>query len=311
MRYFEQFSQMKKLNTLLGIILGLTLICCSSDSDENSNSQKHLTNINYSYLDGQIRLTQNLVYDANNNLIEINDENGLVMSSYDYNGSDRLIKVVDFQYNDDGTNFEFIKNISYNNDNKISNIEIIDNIYNAEDGKLIGMYNYNKVVNYGDNTITVVTDGIGSETVILSLSNNWITGVKIIRKNTLQADMVFTYDNEGNCISGSGLYQPGLYDTTDIDLNVIYGNEEKNPHFNAFFYFNVLCYNNSFFNLKRVLIEQQGTKYPKKIQWYQFEGWNYRDYHEYSFDIDGSIISKKTNVFNTNTYGEIVSYTWE
>ncbi len=301
---------MKNLNIFFGIILGLTLICCSSDNGDNSNSQKKLTKIIYN-VNGQVRLTQNLVYDTNDDLIEINDENGLVESSYGYNSSNNLIQVIDYQYNDDNSNFEMIKNISYNNDNKISNIEEIFNVYNADDGTLNYQNNSNRMVTYGNNSITIIYDDISNRMVELTLSNNLITGVKIFSSNELVSDMVFSYDDEGNCISGSGPYEPGLYDTTDIDLNVIYGNKEKNTHFNALFDYNVLFNSSSFFLLKEVLVNQQGNRYPERIQWYQFNGWNYRDYIDYSFDINGYIISKRINIINTNTYSEIITYTWE
>ena len=302
---------MKKIKTVLGIILISTVLCCSSDSAENSDSQKKLTNITYRNLDGQIRLSQNLVYDANDNLIEISDADGVVINSYSYNASNLLIKVVDYQYNDDQTFFEIIKNISYNNENKISAIEELFNVYNAEDGSLNYQNTSNRQVIYGADSITVITDGFGGRTVELTLSNDLITGVKIFRYDALESDLVFTYDDEGNCISGSGPYEPGLYDTNDIDVSVIYGNEVKHPHFNAFFDFNVLCYNSSFFSLKEVLINQQGTRYPERIQWYQFENWNNKEINGYSFDRDGYIISNYTNVHNTNTYAEIINYTWE
>lgn len=302
---------MKKIKTVLGIILISTVLCCSSDSAENSDSQKKLTNITYRNLDGQIRLSQNLVYDANDNLIEISDADGVVINSYSYNASNLLIKVVDYQYNDDQTFFEIIKNISYNNENKISAIEELFNVYNAEDGSLNYQNTSNRQVIYGADSITVITDGFGGRTVELTLSNDLITGVKIFRYDALESDLVFTYDDEGNCISGSGPYQPGLYDTTDIDLNVTYGNQEKNPFFNIFFEFNILYNNNSFFNLKEVLVNQQGTRYPERIQWYQFENWNNKEINDYSFDRDGYIISNYTNVHNTNTYAEIINYTWE
>ena len=302
---------MKKLNILLGILLGLTLICCSADISTNNNSQKKLTKITYSYLDGQIRLVKNFVYDSDNNLIEINDANGLVSSSYTYNNANSLSKIVDYQYNDDQTNFEIIKNISYNSDSKISEIEELFNVYNSKDGTLNYQNYLIKKITYSDNNITIITDHYGGRTVDLTLSNNLITAVKIFRFGNLEADMVFTYDDEGNCISGSGPYQPGLYDTTDIDLNVTYGNQEKNPFFNIFFEFNILYNNNSFFNLKEVLVNQQGTRYPERIQWYQFENWNNKEINDYSFDRDGYIISNYTNVHNTNTYAEIINYTWE
>ena len=302
---------MKKLNILLGILLGLTLICCSADISTNNNSQKKLTKITYSYLDGQIRLVKNFVYDSDNNLIEINDANGLVSSSYTYNNANSLIKIVDYQYNDDQTNFEIIKNISYNSDSKISEIEELFNVYNSKDGTLNYQNYLIKKITYSDNNITIITDHYGGRTVDLTLSSNLITAVKIFRFGNLEADMVFTYDDEGNCISGSGPYQPGLYDTTDIDLNVTYGNQEKNPFFNIFFEFNILYNNNSFFNLKEVLVNQQGTRYPERIQWYQFENWNNKEINDYSFDRDGYIISNYTNVHNTNTYAEIINYTWE
>lgn len=306
----RHFDKMKNLKILIGLILGLTLIGCSSDDADNNGSQKKLTKIIHN-VNGHVILTQNLLYDKNNNLIEINDENGLVESSYNYNSINNIIQVIDYQYNDDNSNFEMIKNISYNNDNKISNIEEIFNVYNADDGTLNYQNNSNRIVTYGNNSISIVYDDISNRKVELVLSNNLITRVKIFSSNVLESDMIFSYDNEGNCISGRGAYEPGLYDTTDIDLNVIYGEKEKHAHFNTLFDYNILFNSNSFFLLKEVLVNQQGNRYPERIQWYQFEGWNYRDYIDYSIDKNGYIVTKRINIFNSNTYSEIITYTWE
>jgi YD repeat-containing protein len=300
---------MKNLNILLGLVIGLSIICCSSNNSENNNSQKKLTKITYITLGGGIRLVQNLIYDTNGNLIEIIDDEGFVTTTYSYNNSNLLVKKVDYQDNDDDTSFEIIKNISYNNENKISNIEELFNVYHL-DGSLYYQNLSNKKVSYGNNFITTTSDALGNNTVEFTLTNNLITRAKLIQYGNLVADMAFTYDDEGNCISGSGPYEPGLYDTNDIDLSVIYRNEEKNHFFNTFFDYNILYNNDSFFVLKEALINQQGTKYPEKIQWYQFNGWTYKESIDYSFDSDGYIISKKTNIFSQNP-GEIINYTWE
>jgi len=301
---------MKLLNIFLGILLGLTIISCASDDTPENNSRKKITQITYSYPNGQIRLTEKFIYDANDNLKEVINANGLILRSFSYDNLNFLIKVIDYHYNDNQFLYEVIKKISYNSNNKIDNIEELFNVYDSN-GNFDHQYSRNKNIIYGNNTIKSISDGIDNNTVEFTISDNLITRAKIFYGNNLIADMIFTYDSEGNCISGNGPYKPGLYDTNNIDLNVTYGDKEKKPFFNTFFDFNVLFYNDSFFYLKEVLVNQQGTKYAERIQWYQYENWNYRDYNDYSFDIDGYVISKKTNFHNTNTFAEITTYYWE
>jgi YD repeat-containing protein len=301
--------QPKKTNILLGIIIGLTILCCASDDNsENNNPEKKLTQITYRYLDGQVRLTQNLVYDTNNNLIEINDTDGLITTSYSYNSTNLLIKKEDYEYRDidKSVRFRITKNISYNSNHKISNIQELVNVYHS-DGNLNYQNSSNIKVTYGHNTITSIKDLFGINKVEYTLSNNLITAIKISHNDIVLADMFFVYDDKGNCISGSGPYKPGLYDTNDIELSATYGNKEKNPFFNTFFDFNIL-YNNSFYYISETLINQQGTKYPEEMQWYKFEEADYKTTYNNSFDPNGYIISKKVNQFTTNP--EIVTYTW-
>lgn len=302
----------RNLYILLGIILGSTIICCSSDNNsEGNHTDKKLIQITNRDIGGYPWITQNLIYDTDGNLTEITDKNNVVQTSYSYNSSNLLVKKVDYQYNDDQTFFEIIKNVSYNSENKISNIEELFNVYHL-DGSLYYQNISNIGVTYGpDSMSSVFTNEFQGilRKVEYIYSHNLITEIKITQEDTVLANMVFAYDEEGNCVSGNGPYQPGLYDTNDINLSVTYLDKVKNPFFKTFFDFNVLYYGSSFYYIRELLVNEQGTKYPERIQWYQFENLDYREIIDYSFDSDGYIASKKINVFSTSP--TLIYYTWK
>ena len=304
------------MKRLIGIIIVLTFLSCSSDDHlENSNADKKLIQVTSKDPGGTVYYTQNFVYDSNDRIIEIYDENGLTVNSYTYNNSNLPIQNIDYHYNynsDDGVNWLFLKiekNISYNSDNRISTIETLGTIYNM-DGSLDRQYDYTTNVTYGLNSMTSTRyNEYGIYKVEYELSNNLITGIKITNVNTVGADMIFGYDAEGNCISGNGSNTMEYYDTDDIDLTVTYGSEEKNPVFNTFFDINIFS-TYTFRSIRETLINEQGTKYPERIDWYQVGAYSTHDSYINSFDQDGYLIKKVENMHSA--YGHrIITYTWQ
>ena len=304
-------NKMKLLKRLIGIIIVLTFLCCSSD--DNSNSEKKLIQITNKDPGGYVYFNQNYVYDSNERIIQINDENGLILNSYTYNSSNLPIQNIDYHYNyDDGIRWlkiEIMKNITYNSDNKISAIKILYKDYNM-DASLNLQYDYTINVTYGPNSMTSIRyNEYGIFKVEYELSNNSITGIKITNVNTVEADMVFAYDTEGNCISGNGPNKMEYHRPDDIDLTVTYGTEEKNPIFNAFFDINIL-FIYTFRSIRETLIHEQGTKFPERIQWYNIPDDSNKDAFEYTFDHDDYLIKKVKNMYSP--YGHrILTYKWE
>lgn len=302
---------MKLLKRLIGIIIVLTFLCCSSD--DNSNSEKKLIQITLKDPGGYVYLNHNYVYDSNERITQINDENGLTLYSYIYNSSNLPIQNIDYHYNyNDTIKWLYVKvdkNITYNSDLKISKIEILNTHYNI-DGSLDSQYDYTTNVTYGPNSMTSIRyNEYGIFKVEYELSNNLITGIKITNVNTVEADMVFGYDAEGNCISGNGPNIAEYHRPDDIDLTVTYGNEEKNPVFNAFFDIDIL-YQTTFRSLRETLIHQQGTKFPERIQWYSVPDDSNKDAFEYTFDHDDYLIKKVINMHSPYSH-RILYYKWE
>ena len=118
---------MKKLKLLFTILIGLTILSCSSDDNSTDDiiTEKRLTQIIF-----QSQSTQNVIYDNSGKVIEINDNNGLILSSNTYNSSNKLTKHEFNEYDNGILYFKEIDNLTYNSDNKISNIEHISFSYN-------------------------------------------------------------------------------------------------------------------------------------------------------------------------------------
>ena len=173
------------MKRLVGILIVLTFLSCSSnDNLENSNSEKKLIQIINKDTGGYVYSTQNFVYDSNERLIEILDENQLILNSYTYNSSNLPIQNIDYHYNyDDGIRWLYlkvVKNISYNSDNRISNIEVLHTIYNI-DTNIESQNTYNTNVTYGPNSMTSIRHNqLGVFKVEYKLSNNLIIGIEII-----------------------------------------------------------------------------------------------------------------------------------
>lgn len=306
---------MKKLNMLLGLLIGLTILSCSPDDNSNDipKTEKKLVRVTYKDLNNnQNQEVNNYVYDSKGNIVEINDQSGLIIVSYTYNSSNRLIQQEYFEY-DNQTNtlyFKEIDNLSYNTDNKISNIENINVFYNS-DGSISSQNSKNNTITYSSNSITKISDNQIKVEYGLN-DNDLITSIKVYRNNILKSDMSFTYDSNGNCISGTGSIDEGSLDSTtdNIALNVTYGIEEKNPLFNNFFDYKILTFT-SFYNLRQVLINQQGNSYPTMIQWYKYSNYSYKEVYDNSFDNNGFLISKSLSEFPDYPNYGMITLTWE
>lgn len=302
---------MKKLNLLIILFTGIIIYSCSSDENptDNQNIEKVLTQIIYQ--NDQYQFIQNIEYDNSGNIIEINDNNGLVHSSNTYNSSSQLTKHEFNEYENGTLYFKEIDNLTYNSDSKISNIEHISFFYNS-DGSVSNQTTVNNIITYSNNSIIRTVDDFWNTRVEFGLTNDLITSIKVYRSNELKSDMLFSYDSNGNCISGTGSIDEGSLDSTtdNIDLTVTYGTQEKNPFFNMFFDYEILTFT-SFYNLRQVLINQQGNNYPEIIQWYQYSDYTYKETNDNSFDSDGYIISRILSEFpDYPNYGTI-NYTWE
>ena len=299
---------MKKLKLLFTILIGLTILSCSSDDNSTDDiiTEKRLTQIIF-----QSQSTQNVIYDNSGKVIEINDNNGLILSSNTYNSSNKLTKHEFNEYDNGILYFKEIDNLTYNSDNKISNIEHISFSYNP-DGSVSNQNSVNNTITYSNNSMVRTADDFWNTRVEFGLTNDLITSIKVYRSDELKSDMIFNYDSDGNCISGTGSIDEGSLDSTtdNIDLNVTYGVEEENAFFNMFFNYEILKYT-GFYNLRQVLINQQGNKYPEIIQWYQYNDYTYKETNDNSFDSDGYITSRILSEFpDYPNYGTI-NFTWE
>jgi YD repeat-containing protein len=299
---------MKKLKLFFTLLIGLTILSCSTDDNSTDDiiTEKKLTQIIF-----QSQSTQNVIYDSSGKVIEINDNNGLVLSSNTYNSSNKLTKQEFNEYDNGILYFKEIDNLTYNSDNKISNIEHISFFYNS-DGSVSSQNSINNIITYSSNSMIRTVDDFWNTRVEFGLTNDLITSIKVYRSNELKSDMLFNYDSDGNCISGTGPIDQGSLDSTtdNIDLNVTYGVEEKNSFFNMFFDYEILTFT-SFYNLRQVLINQQGNKYPEIIQWYQYSDYIYKETNDNSFDNDGYITSRILSEFpDYPNYGTI-NFTWE
>lgn len=301
---------MKGISLTLSILISLFIFSCSDDDDLNIiNTEKKITQIKYQY--SQNQYLYNVSYDSNNNISETFNSLGQTIQKYTYDSSNKLVYKEFNEYNNDVLINKDISNFSFNSDNKISTIEETYIYYNP-DGSVSNQSSVNHNVTYGSNSITRISDDFSSTKAEYSLTNNLITGIKIYRNNILKNDMTFEYDSEGNCISGNGPIDEGSLDSTtnDINLSVAYGTSVKNEFFNKFFDYEILT-QSSFYNLRQVLINQQGTKYPEEIQWYQFNNSIYKETYNNSFDSDGYITNQILSEFpDYPNYGSI-DYTWE
>ena len=305
---------MKKLNLLIGLLIGFMIISCSSDDSspsEENNSEKKLTQIIYDNLNNQSQFTRNITYDGNNNVTEITDNNNQLIEKYAYNSSNQIIENEFYEYQNQTLTNKDVTSIIYDNTDKISSIVETYVYYNA-DGSVSNQNSTNHTITYGTNSMTRISDDFANTKIEYSLTNDLISGIKVFRNNELKSDMTFAYDSGGNCISGNGPIDEGSLDSTtdDIELSVSYGSEEKNPIFNISFDYEILT-RTSFYNIRQTLINQQGNRYPEEIQWYQYSDYVYRETNYNSFDNDGYLISRTLSEFPDYPNYGMITYTWE
>ena len=305
---------MKKLNLLIGLLIGFMILSCSSDDSspsEENNSEKKLTQIIYENLNNQTQFTRNIAYDASNNVREVTDNNNQLIEKFTYNSSNQIIENEFYEYQNMTLTNKDVTSIMYDNTGKISSIVETHVYYNA-DGSVSNQNSINHTITYGANAMTRISDDFANTRIEYSLTNNLITGIKKFRNNELKSDMTFAYDSGGNCISGNGPIDEGSLDTTtdDIELSVSYGSEEKNPIFNISFNYEILT-RTSFYNIRQALINLQGNRYPEEIQWYQYSDFVYRETYDNSFDNDGYLISRTLSSFPDYPNSAMTTYTWE
>ncbi|MCR8666311.1 hypothetical protein NO995_01330 [Aestuariibaculum sp. M13] len=308
---------MNNLHLYFALLIGFTIISCSSNSDEtNSNPEKKLIQIKYQALDDSLYFYEsNIVYDDNGNIIEMKNEVGQTTNTYSYNASNQMVLQEYFEYVDKTSNdldFKEITTFSYGNDNKFSTIQ--ETYINYIPGSTPNENTVTHNITYLTNLMIKTSDDYHQTKVEYGLSdNNLITSIKVFKNGELKSDMQFTYDDNGNCISGTGPINEGSYDsiTGNIALNVLYGTEEKAPILNVFFNYNILTWGTSFGNFKELLVKQQGKNYPIEIEWYQYSNYPYKEILNNSFDSSGNIQSiTLSEIPNYPNYGSMF-YKWE
>jgi len=309
---------MKKLNLLLALLLGFTILSCSSDDDtnDNENLEKQLVQIKYQDLsNNQNQYVSNITYDTNGNIVEMNNENGQITNSYSYNSLNHLVHQEYFEYVNSTSNdldFKVITTFSYDNNNKILTAQ--ETYINYVPGGNPNESTVTHSITYSNNLMTKTSDDFANTKVEYGLDdNNLITSIKVYRNNILKSNMAFTYDNNGNCISGIGPIDEGSLDSTTDNINLIasYGSRQKASIINTFFDYNILTWGTSFTNFKELLTKQQGNNYPIEIEWYQYSDYTYKETYNNSFDSLGYIESiMLSEIPDYPNYGTI-TYKWE
>lgn len=293
----------------------LLFVSCSTDlTDESSTDKKRLTQIVYEYFDQDFKAVKNIEYDALGRVVLITDEEGKTLETYLYNSIGKLHKKEFFDFNSE-TNVLRNKEVTeytYNSDDKISGVTEIYSYYDTEGNFISDSSVYNEVT-YSNNIMVRLNTNYNYKTEYGFDENNLITSIKVFKDDILKSNMTFSYDAEGNCIAGSGPIDEGSLDSTtdNINLKVIYDIEEKNAFFNQFFEYEILSSGQGFYNLKQILIDQQGNKYAKEIEWYQYQGNIYKETKDNVFDVNKYITtSSLSEMPNYLNYGNI-TYVWE
>lgn len=311
---------MKNINSLLSVLIAILILSCSPSDDTiiddtvvNNNTKKRLTKTTYLSLTSQYEFNRYIAYDANHNITEISDNEGLILEKYTYNSSNKVVENVLNIYENKTLDYKDITLITYNSNSQISNIVETFIDYNS-DGSILSQSDINHNFTYTNNAITRLSDDSNKTKIDYKLSNDLITGIKVFRNNVLKSDMTFAYDNEGNCISGSGPIYGDVIDidppTDDIKFSVVYGTEIKNSLFNNFFDYEILT-KISFENIRQTLVNGQGNKFAKEIQWYKYNDNTYKETYNYLFDSDGYIVSRTSSEFPDYPNNSKVTFTWE
>ena len=178
---------MKKLNLLLTILIGLSILSCSSDDDDNPQTQiSQLTKIEQrSFYNGT--LEEKIIINYSNQKPELwsfyDETNQLTfMSEWNYSTNGNLISIKG--YLPDGS-LSSESNISYDNSNRI-----IQTIRSEENNTYITSTNF---IHNSDNTITSNTDSNGNiSSKIFEINNNGIIDKEIENGNVIVS---VQYDN--------------------------------------------------------------------------------------------------------------------
>lgn len=311
---------MKKLNLLIGILTGFIIFSCSPDENNskiNNNSIKKLiqfTSDKYSFSYEQ--LTFNIIYDINDNLSEVNFENGLPLQKYTYNSKNQIIKTEDFIYDNELLKEKYESVITYNSDNQI--IKILEsNIYYNHDSSINRQNTITHEISYDTDLITVTKDDPDNlNKVEYFLQDNLITNIKMYENNVLDGNLSFEYDSKGNYISGNGpinlnqTYSPKI---DDVELFISYDTAiGKSIYDSLSFLFQISLLTSFSFDSFRQILPRLGNKLPVEITWYQQDPDFFKKSYEYIYDDESYMISETDKTYGTNYFNErIETYTWE
>ena len=302
---------MKRLNLLMVIIIGITISSCSSDDQSIEAPDKKLTKIVYDYSNG-LEVVRSLSYDSNNNIVEITNDNNLPTDKYLYNSSNQLIQREHYEY-DSQTNEITEKQtylFSYNSTGSIITIEkeTIDSY-----GGNTNIYNKSYTISYVDNKIVRISNPAWDEVTFELNEDDTINNIKIVRNGILIDDMSFTYDNNKNCVSGSGYINEGSLNSTtgNINLSAVYSNKTKHVVFKSLDKHNLLTVGASFENYKNILTKRLGTNHPTEVEWYQYQSHTYKEVLENSFDNENYLTTQILSYLPNNSNFATISFIWE
>ena len=293
------------------VIIGITISSCSSDDQSIEAPDKKLTKIVYEYSNG-LEVVRSLSYDSNNNIVEITNDNNLPTDKYLYNSSNQLIQREQYGY-DSQTNEITEKQtylFSYNSTGSIITIEkeTIDNY-----GVNTNIYNKSYTITYTDNKIVRVSNPAWDEVTFELNEDDTINNIKIVRNGILIDDMSFTYDNNKNCVSGSGYINEGSLNSTtgNINLTAVYSNKTKHAVFKSLDKHNLLTVGASFENYKNILTKRLGTNHPTEVEWYQYQSHTYKEVLENSFDNENYLTTQILSYLPNNSNFATISLIWE
>jgi len=293
------------------VIIGITISSCSSDDQSIEAPDKKLTKIVYEYSNG-LEVAQSLSYDSNNNIVEITNDNNLPTDKYLYNSSNQLIQREQYGY-DSQTNEITEKQtylFSYNSTGSIITIEkeTIDSY-----GGNTNIYNKSYTISYVDNKIVRISNPAWDEVTFELNEDDTINNIKIVRNGILIDDMSFTYDNNKNCVSGSGYINEGSLNSTtgNINLTAVYSNKTKHAVFKSLDKHNLLTVGASFENYKNILTKRLGTNHPTEVEWYQYQSHTYKEVLENSFDNENYLTTQILSYLPNNSNFATISFIWE
>jgi hypothetical protein len=310
--------QMKTLSRLIGILTVVIIFSCSPDEENskiNNNSIKKLiqfTSDSYSYSNEQ--LTFNIIYDVNDNMSEVNFENGLPLQKYTYNSKNQIIKTEMFIYDNGLLEEKYEDVITYNLDSQITNI-FTSSIYYNSDSSIRNQNTKTHKISYDTDLITVISDDPdNSNKAEYFLSDSLITRIKIYKGDSLGSNLSFEYDSKGNCILGTGPiglatnYTPK---TDDVELFISYETTEETPVYDSFLFQISLLTSFSFDEFRQIL-PKLGNRHSTEITWYQQAPDFFKQTYKYVYDNEGYIISKTEKTYGSNYLDERTeTYTWK